>query len=181
MENVAGVELVEFAFSYRMLTQMDLLKYLKAQKSELKGIMGRRVRELGAVSEIVFGVTDKTKVIDAIKCMNMASLNVVPIVEATEDIKEDRSQLINLLRLSLFQGKDRKLVGTFSLSDLRVCPVSQLKSCLHLNIVYFIEKLSETPLHKACNMKNSTKELISCHPELNKCANKQVQCGGEEF
>ncbi|XP_073274743.1 SNF1-related protein kinase regulatory subunit gamma-like PV42a [Primulina huaijiensis] len=172
MENVAGVELVEFAFSYRMLTQMDLLKYLKAHESELKGIMGRRVRELGAVSEIVFGVTDTTKVIDAIKCMNMASLNAVPIVEATEDIEEDPSQLIN--------GKDRKLVGTFSSSDLRVCPLSQLESCLHLNIVDFIEKLSETPLHKACNMKNSTKELITCQPEsplqevLDKVINNRV-------
>ncbi|XP_075512610.1 SNF1-related protein kinase regulatory subunit gamma-like PV42a [Primulina tabacum] len=156
-ENVAGVELVELAFGYRMLTQMDLLKFLKAHESELKGIMGRRVRELGSVSDIVFGVTDQTKVIDAIKCMNMASLNAVPVIEATMDIEEDRSQLIN--------GKDRKLVGTFSSTDLRVCPISQLESSLHLNIVDFIQKLAESPLHKACNMKNSTKELITCNPE----------------
>ncbi|KZV45422.1 Cystathionine beta-synthase (CBS) protein [Dorcoceras hygrometricum] len=157
MENVAGVELVESASSYRMLTQMDLLKFLKAHEPELKGIMGWRVSELGAVSEILFAVTDQTKVIDSIKCMNMASLNAVPIVEATNDIDEDRSQLIN--------GKDRKLVGTFSSSDLRVCPISQLESFLHLKTVDFIDKLSQTPLHNACNMRNSTKELITCRPE----------------
>lgn len=71
-------------------------------------------------------------------------------------------------------------MGTFSSTDLRVCPISQLESCLHLNIVDFIEKLAESPLHKACNMKNSTKELITCHPDsplqevLDKVINNRV-------
>ncbi|KAI3455309.1 hypothetical protein Pfo_011972 [Paulownia fortunei] len=157
MENIAGVELVESASSYRMVTQMDLLKFLKAHAHELRGILERPVRELGAVCDIVFGVSNKTKVIDAIRCMNRASLNAVPIVESTEDIEEDHGQLIN--------GKDRKLVGTFSATDLRGCPIPLLRTCLQLNIVDFINRLSGIPLHEASGLRNSTKELIICHPE----------------
>ncbi|KAK6148979.1 hypothetical protein DH2020_016504 [Rehmannia glutinosa] len=104
-ENVAGVELVESASSYRMVTQMDLVKFSKAHENEIRGVLDFPIRELGAVCGIVFGVSNKTKVIDAIKCMNSASLNTVPIVESTEDVEEDRGELIN--------GKDRKLVEHF--------------------------------------------------------------------
>ncbi|KAL6584821.1 SNF1-related protein kinase regulatory subunit gamma-like PV42a [Orobanche minor] len=97
MENITGAELVESASSYRMVTQMDLLKFLKAHGHELSGLLERPVKELGAVSHIVFGVSDKTTVMDAIKCMNSASLNAVPIVESTEDIGKDHGQLINIL------------------------------------------------------------------------------------
>ncbi|KAG8379819.1 hypothetical protein BUALT_Bualt07G0129100 [Buddleja alternifolia] len=157
MENIAGVELVESASSYRMVTQMDLLKFLKVHKHELRGILGRPVRELGAASEIVFGVTDKTKVIDAIKSMNTASLNAVPVVQSLEDIEDDHGQLIN--------GKNRKLVGTFSATDLRGCPIQLLQSCLQSNIMDFIKKLSESAMHEASGLRNSTKELITCRPD----------------
>lgn len=102
MENIAGVELVESASSYRMLTQMDVIKFLKGYENELKGILSRKVKEIGAVSDIVFGVTDKTKVIDAIKCMNTASLNAVPIVQFSNDAGEDHSQLINVCEFSSY-------------------------------------------------------------------------------
>ncbi|KAL2458768.1 SNF1-related protein kinase regulatory subunit gamma-like PV42a [Forsythia ovata] len=154
MENVAGVELVESASSYRMLTQMDVIKFLKAYKNELKGILSRRVKEIGAVSDIVFGVTNRTKVIDAIKCMNTASLNAVPIVQSSNDT-EDHTQLIN--------GKHRMLVGTFSATDLRGCSLSQLKSCMNLSVIEFI--CSGTPLHEASGLRTSTKELVTCYPE----------------
>ncbi|XP_022850133.1 SNF1-related protein kinase regulatory subunit gamma-like PV42a [Olea europaea var. sylvestris] len=157
MENIAGVELVESASSYRMLTQMDVIKFLKGYENELKGILSRKVKEIGAVSDIVFGVTDKTKVIDAIKCMNTASLNAVPIVQSSNDAGEDHSQLIN--------GKNGKLVGTFSATDLRGFPLSQLKSCMHLSVVEFIEKCSVTPLHEVSGLRTSTKDLITCYPE----------------
>ncbi|KAL0441639.1 UNVERIFIED_CONTAM: SNF1-related protein kinase regulatory subunit gamma-like PV42a [Sesamum radiatum] len=157
MENISGVELVESASSYRMVTQMDLLKFLNAHEHELRGILARPVRELGAVSDIVFGVTDKTKVIDAIRCMNRASLNAVPIVESTEDIEEDHGQLIN--------AKDRKVVGTFSATDLRGCPIPLLQSCLQQNVMDFIHKLCGIALHESSGLRNSTKELITCRPE----------------
>ncbi|KAK6124673.1 hypothetical protein DH2020_041577 [Rehmannia glutinosa] len=156
-ENVAGVELVESASSYRMVTQMDLVKFLKAHENEIRGVLDFPIRELGAVCGIVFGVSNKTKVIDAIKCMNSASLNAVPIVESTEDVEEDRGELIN--------GKDRKLVGTFSATDLRGCPIPLLQRCLQMNVVDFINRLSGIPLHEASGLRNSTKELISCRPE----------------
>ncbi|PIN22039.1 5'-AMP-activated protein kinase, gamma subunit [Handroanthus impetiginosus] len=140
MENISGVKLVESASSYRMVTKMDLLK------------------ELGAVSDIyVIGVLDKTKVIDAIRCMNQASLNAVPIVESSQEMEKSHGQLLN--------GKDKKLVGTFSATDLRGCPISLLRSCLQQNVVDFINRLSEIPLHEASGLRNSTEELITCRPE----------------
>ncbi|KAL6497073.1 hypothetical protein OROGR_029002 [Orobanche gracilis] len=157
MENIAGAELVELASGYRMVTQMDLLKFLKAHEHELSGLLERPVKELGAVSHIVFGVSDKTTVIDAIKCMNSASLNAVPIVESPEDIEEDHGQLID--------GKDRKLVGIFSATDLRGCPIPLLQSSFQMNIMDFINRLSEIPSHESSGLRNSTKELITCHLE----------------
>ncbi|KAL8464684.1 hypothetical protein ACS0TY_034260 [Phlomoides rotata] len=95
-DNVAGVELVELASSYHMVTQMDVVKYLKAHENEVRGILARPVGEVGAVSDVVFGVFDKTKVIDAIRCMNTASLNAVPIVQSNGGVMEDHGQLINV-------------------------------------------------------------------------------------
>ncbi|XP_027125282.1 SNF1-related protein kinase regulatory subunit gamma-like PV42a [Coffea arabica] len=157
IENVAGVELVESASSYRMLTQMDLLKFLKAHEAALRGILSHRVREAGAVSDIIFGVTDKAKVIDVIKCMRTASLTAVPIVQSSSEIEEDHSQLIN--------GKGRKLVGTFSATDLRGCPISQFQSCLKMGVVEFLEKLADTPLHQAACLRSSTRDPVVCTPE----------------
>lgn len=93
MENASGVELMECACSYRMLTQMDVLRYLKAHDKELTGILERPVNQLGAVADVVYGVFTKTKVIDALRSMNRASLNAVPIVEPGG---EDHQQLINV-------------------------------------------------------------------------------------
>lgn len=106
MENISGVELVESASSYRMLTQMDLLRFLKDHAPHIEGIISQTVRELGAVNENVFPISDRTKVIEAIRCMRAAMLNAVPIVKASNASEEDHSQLINvsdLLRvLSVF-------------------------------------------------------------------------------
>ncbi|KAF2293185.1 hypothetical protein GH714_038779 [Hevea brasiliensis] len=45
MQNISGVELVESAPGYRMLTQMDMLEFLKENAShlDLQGIISRRV------------------------------------------------------------------------------------------------------------------------------------------
>lgn len=96
MDNVSGVELVESASTYRMLTQMDLLRFLRQHDSELKSITSKSIKELGAITESVFAISDRTKVIDAIKSMRIALLNAVPIVRASDILEEDHRQLINV-------------------------------------------------------------------------------------
>lgn len=96
-ENLVGVELTESASCYRMLTQMDLLRFLNDQE-EFKPIRSHKVSEkqLQAITDTVFGVTNKAKVINVIKCMRTGSLNAVPIVESSNDITEDHTQLVNV-------------------------------------------------------------------------------------
>lgn len=100
MDNVSGVELVESASSYRMLTQTDVLRFVKehgSSGSELDNIMSSTISDLGAVTERVFAITDRTKVIDAIKCMRIALLNAVPIVRSSDTHnEEDHKQLVNV-------------------------------------------------------------------------------------
>ncbi|XP_015078816.1 SNF1-related protein kinase regulatory subunit gamma-like PV42a [Solanum pennellii] len=154
-ENVVGVELTESASCYRMLTQMDLLRFLNDQQ-ELKAIMSHKVsdRQLQAITDTVFGVTNKAKVIDVIKCMRTASLNAVPIVESSNDITEDHTQLVN--------GKKRKIVGTFSATDLRGCPVSKMQPLLNLEVLDFLKMLSGAP---NTGLRSSWREQVTCRPE----------------
>ncbi|GJY25133.1 SNF1-related protein kinase regulatory subunit gamma-like PV42a [Tanacetum coccineum] len=152
MENVAGVELVESASSYRMLTQMDLMRFLKGHESDLKHVNDRTIRDLGALVEPIFGVTNHTKVIDAIKSMRAGSLNAVPIIESVNPTTEDHSQL----------GKGRKVIGTFSATDLRGCPVSHLQSWLPQSVMEYTTSL----LSVAASMAGSTpRELVTCYAE----------------
>lgn len=96
MENVSGVELLESASSYRMVTQMDILRFIKDQhSSEMATISSLSVRESAALNPNVFAITDRTRVIEAIKCMRAALLNAVPIV-ASGVLEEDHSQLIDV-------------------------------------------------------------------------------------
>nr|GMC68841.1 SNF1-related protein kinase regulatory subunit gamma-like PV42a [Ipomoea batatas] len=142
-ETIAGVELVESASSYRMLTQMDVLKFVMRehdnQNEEVKGIMSHPIKDskqFQAVTDTVFGVTDQATVIDAIKCMRAASLNAVPIVQSSNTIQEDHRQLVN--------GKKRKVIATFSATDLRGCPISLLETCLNWKVIDLLWKLSES-------------------------------------
>ncbi|KAL5823276.1 hypothetical protein ACOSQ4_021176 [Xanthoceras sorbifolium] len=171
MENVSGVEIVESASSYQMLTQMDLLKLLMNHASELDGILSHSVKESGAVNETVFAITERTKVIDAIKCMKAALLNAVPIVKASDSLEEDPKQLIN--------GKSRQLVGTFSATDLRGCLVASLQTWLPLTALEFTQRVSTSPLYAASNTIQS-REVITCHVDsplyevINKALTKHV-------
>ncbi|XP_009786045.1 SNF1-related protein kinase regulatory subunit gamma-like PV42a [Nicotiana tabacum] len=157
-ENVAGVELTESASCYRMLTQMDLLRFLN-DFQELKVIMSHKVsdKQLQAVTASVFGVTNKAKVIDVIKCMRAGSLNAVPIVESSDDIVEDHTQLVN--------GKQRKIIGTFSATDLRGCPVWQLQPLLNQGVVDFLKMLSAAQFYESTGLRSSSRELVTCQPE----------------
>ncbi|KAF7078249.1 hypothetical protein CFC21_082719 [Triticum aestivum] len=130
-DNVVAVELVESAPVYRMLTQMDVVRFLRAHGAELGGVLSRTVRELGAASEAVLAVASRTKVIEAIRTMRAASLTAVPVVDAPVDA------------YILQDGRGKKVVETFSATDLRDCPVAQLRSWLGASVAEFKDKVAE--------------------------------------
>ncbi|MED6143587.1 SNF1- protein kinase regulatory subunit gamma-like PV42a [Stylosanthes scabra] len=153
-----GVELVESASGYQMLTQLDLLRFLRDHASasddefELNTILSRSVGDLGANTEQIYSITDRTTLLDAIKCLKSAMLNAVPIVEASDVGADDHRQLIN--------GRCRKLIGTFSATDLRGCYINTLKSWLGKSALAFTQHIKNSPLEV-----ETRKELVSCHVE----------------
>ncbi|OIW03859.1 hypothetical protein TanjilG_30135 [Lupinus angustifolius] len=162
MENVTcGVELVEAASSYQMLTQMDVLRFLKDNAGgELQSILARSVQDLGAETEKIYAITENTKLVDAIKCLKSAMLNAVPIVRASDLREDDHRQLIN--------GRCRKLIGTFSASDLRGCYLATLKSWLGMKALTFTEEVATSPLFTASETERSEtcrRELVTCNAE----------------
>ncbi|KAF1882735.1 hypothetical protein Lal_00002916 [Lupinus albus] len=162
MENVSsGLELVEAASSYQMLTQMDVLKFLKDNASgELQNILARSVQDLGADTEMIYAITHSTKLIDAIKCLKSAMLNAVPIVRASDLREDDHMQLIN--------GRCKKLIGTFSVTDLRGCYLTTLKSWLGISALAFTEEVATSPLFTASDTERSDtcrRELVTCYAE----------------
>ncbi|KAF8011646.1 hypothetical protein BT93_J2049 [Corymbia citriodora subsp. variegata] len=172
MDNISGVELVESASSYRMLTQMDVLRFLKEQKSGIATILLQSVEELGAINRNVFAMTDRTRVIEAIKCMRAALLNAVPIVASGALEGEDDSQLVD--------GRGRKLIGTFSATDLRRCHVSALRPWLSATVLEFTESTSPSPLYSASREGVPSRELVTCRDDtplaevMDKAVNKHV-------
>ncbi|KAL0665555.1 hypothetical protein Bca4012_102393 [Brassica carinata] len=150
VENTSGPELVESASAYTMLTQMDLVSFFLDQSSHLQAILSCTVTDLSAVNDNVLAITSQARVKDAVKCMSMAMLNAVPIVEASSD-EEDHTQLVD--------GKNRRVVGTFSASDLKGCNLATLRSWLPLNALEFAEKIPRTPLFASA----PARELVTCH------------------
>ncbi|KAL0808267.1 hypothetical protein Bca101_100759 [Brassica carinata] len=148
--NTSGPELVESASAYTMLTQMDLVSFFLDQSSHLQAILSRTVTDLSAVNDNVLAITSQARVKDAVKCMSMAMLNAVPIVEASSD-EEDHTQLVD--------GKNRRVVGTFSASDLKGCNLATLRSWLPLNALEFAEKIPRNPLFASA----PGRELVTCH------------------
>ncbi|XP_058112055.1 SNF1-related protein kinase regulatory subunit gamma-like PV42a [Magnolia sinica] len=171
MEHVVGVELAESSPGYRMRTQMDVLRFLKENHMELKEILSQSVGQLGAVNENVFSATQHTKVIEAIKFMRNASVGALPIVDASEALGEEDHEVTNV--------KGRKLIGTFSATDLRGCSIALLQSSLPLSVVEFTERVSVV-LGVGCRNADvghsSSRMLITCYPEtsLTEVINKAV-------
>ncbi|KAL2936348.1 SNF1-related protein kinase regulatory subunit gamma-like PV42a [Bienertia sinuspersici] len=158
MDNISGVELVESSSSYRMLTQMDVIKYLSSHgQNELRDVLSCSVRSAGAVTDTILAVTHRTKAMDAIRCLRSASLLAVPIVEGSDIPSEGHKQLIN--------GYGRKLVGTFSATDIRGCPVDLMQSWLPLNVRDFMKRVYENPSHGAPDLVNSPRLLVTCYPD----------------
>ncbi|XP_027343458.1 SNF1-related protein kinase regulatory subunit gamma-like PV42a [Abrus precatorius] len=160
VENVSvGVELVESASSYQMLTQMDVLRFLKDHAAELQCVMARSVQDLGADTERIYAITERTTLIDAIKCLKAAMLNAVPIVRASDVCEDDHKQHIN--------GRCRKLIGTFSATDLRGCYLATLKSWLGISALAFTEEVASSPLYTSSDTQDraSRRELVTCHAD----------------
>uniref|UniRef100_A0A0D6R3W3 CBS domain-containing protein n=1 Tax=Araucaria cunninghamii TaxID=56994 RepID=A0A0D6R3W3_ARACU len=130
-DHVAVLELKETSPGYRMLTQMDIVQFLKLHSNKLKSFMSTSVGQLGAVHSGVFAVPANMQVASAVKCMQNTSLNAVAIVEGSVDSQQGPM---------LITGEGRRLVGTFSSSDLRGCPLGMLQSQLSLSVFEFTEK-----------------------------------------
>jgi CBS-domain-containing membrane protein len=60
------------------------------------------------------------------------------------------------------QGRGRKLIGTFSATDLRGCHLATLQSWLPLSALDFTETVSKSPLYAASE---SPRELVTCLAE----------------
>ncbi|CAL9187502.1 unnamed protein product [Musa hybrid cultivar] len=157
-----AVELAEASPGYRMLTQMNVISFLREQNQELKGVLSHSVLELGAISEVIFSVSKHTKVMDTIRSMRAAGLGAVPVVEAPSDDQ--------ILQDS--QGKGKRLIETFSATDLRGCPVVLLQSWLSLSVTEFKERLSMrgsnasiAPPMAGDDPSPETRRLITCYPE----------------
>ena len=76
---------MESSSGYKMLTQMDVMRFLKQHSSdELSHIMGRSVEDLCAVTDKVCAITEHTRLIDAIRCLKASMLNAVPIIHAPD-------------------------------------------------------------------------------------------------
>lgn len=79
--SLPAVELVESSPGYKMLTQMDVIRFLQESSNELKDILSSTIQALGAINENIFAITKNTKVIEAIKTMRAVSLTAVPVVD----------------------------------------------------------------------------------------------------
>lgn len=66
------------------------------------------------------------------------------------------------------QGRCRKLIGTFSATDLRGCYLATLKSWLGISALAFTEEVATSPLFTASDTEisgTSRRELVTCHAE----------------
>ncbi|KAJ3699028.1 hypothetical protein LUZ61_002733 [Rhynchospora tenuis] len=157
-DNSLPVELVESSPGYKMVTQMDVIRFLQESSHELKDILSSSLEALDAINENIFAVTKNTKVDEVIKTMRAASLTAVPIVDADE---------VELLQ----DGRGKRVVETFSASDLRDCPMAQLQSWLGLTVTEFKEKVGAlkaalTPEGgTAISGVQQSPKLITCFPE----------------
>lgn len=64
------------------------------------------------------------------------------------------------------QGDGRKLVGTFSATDLRGCHLATLQSWLFASALDFTEKISSSPLYTGSGDRaNRPREPVTCRNE----------------
>eukprot|EP00249_Psilotum_nudum_P012499 c23821_g1_i1 orf=388-1515(+) len=130
-ENIVGLELAESSPGYHMLTQMDIIRFLQAHLGKGETIFSSSIESLGAVQHSIFAVPASSIVTDTVRCMGNASLFAVAIVEPSPDMEASPTLAI---------GRGRKLIGTFSASDLRGCSAEALRSWSSLSVLEFVKK-----------------------------------------
>eukprot|EP00897_Mesotaenium_endlicherianum_P009078 jgi/Mesen1/8199/ME000442S07479 len=135
--HVSGVELVETAPAYKMLTQSDVMRFLLARRAdlgaELAAVLAQGAAAAGAVHAAVLAVPASMRVIHAVRCMQQASVTAVAVVEPAPDIDQE---------LMLAMGVGRRVIATFSASDLRGCNADVLRSLPKLTVAEFLSRLS---------------------------------------
>jgi CBS domain-containing protein len=131
MEHTIGVELMEASPGYHIFTQTDMVQFLYMQSKELDFMTSKSVLELGAVQPDVYAAPDCLRVMEVVKCIRNTSLQAVAIVETTSELDNNAT---------LVMGNGRKLVGTFSASDLLGCTSEMLRAWATLPILSFFSK-----------------------------------------
>ncbi|XP_052143959.1 SNF1-related protein kinase regulatory subunit gamma-like PV42a [Oryza glaberrima] len=164
-ENVVAAELVEAAPGYRMVTQMDVARFLRARAAELgDAILSRSVRGVG-VGGAVLAVASGTKVIEAVRAMRAASLAAVPVVDAAPADDADARRIL----LQLQDGRGKRVVETFSATDLRDCPVAELQAWLGVAVAEFKKKVAMyragVLAADADEEEERRREMVTCSPE----------------
>ncbi|WOK91833.1 SNF1-related protein kinase regulatory subunit gamma-like PV42a [Canna indica] len=154
MNHAIAVELVEASPGYKMLTQMDVLSFLREQSQQVKDILSHGVTELGAASETIFAVSKNARVIDIIKTMRAAGLSAVPVVD--RPLSDDQI---------LQEGKGKRVIETFSATDLGECPIDLLRSWLGLTVTEFKGRLRTRARVDGRAGEETRKGVIACGPE----------------
>ncbi|KAL2636329.1 hypothetical protein R1flu_007808 [Riccia fluitans] len=129
--DVQGVELTESSSGYHLLTQMDVIKFIHERAEVMKDILKLTISDIGAFRQSVFAVPHTMAVMTALKCMANTALPAVAIVEAMPDVDKE-PMFIN--------GQGRKLLGTFSASDLRGCCAETLSSWKTITVMDWAKK-----------------------------------------
>uniref|UniRef100_A0A0D9VCF1 CBS domain-containing protein n=1 Tax=Leersia perrieri TaxID=77586 RepID=A0A0D9VCF1_9ORYZ len=153
---VAAVELVESSPGYRMLTQMDVIRFLHAHAhdAELRHAMSRPIRHAAAAGAdaAVFAVSSTTKVFDAVRAMRAASLAAVPVVSGAADAGGGEI---------LVDGRGKRVEETFSATDLRDCHVSELRSWLGISVAEFKENVAAA--RRRCTVGEVIEKAVGRH------------------
>ncbi|EFJ19242.1 hypothetical protein SELMODRAFT_233423 [Selaginella moellendorffii] len=167
MDHVSGVELVESSPGYHMLTQTDVMAFLLVHSQQLEPLMSTDIGSLGAVNKNVYAAPADMRVMDAVRAMRFAFLTAVAIVDPSP---------VAQLATQLVAGDGRRLLGTFSASDLRGCNSDVLTKWASLSVLEFSHKAFlarrfgfgaaciEAVDQTAASLDPQQKPLITCQP-----------------
>lgn len=130
LDHVSGVELTEMSPGYHMLSQTDVVRFLSEHNEALNSILtSHSISDLGALQHSVFAIPASMTVINAAKCMRNAQLTAVAIVDPQEDANQDPTLII---------AHGKRIVSTFSATDLRGCGPDALRLWSSMSVLEFL-------------------------------------------
>ncbi|GAB4842085.1 hypothetical protein Ancab_012045 [Ancistrocladus abbreviatus] len=128
-----------------MMTMLDILAYIAGDDGMDGGdAMSDLENRLAAPVSLII-----------VHCLEGLSLWTLNPNTGHPDEKDDRTA----------KGYGGRLVGTLSATDIRGCPVDQLRSWLSLNVIDFTERVYANPSYVAPDLVNSPRLLVTCHAE----------------